>query len=135
MEDRLPTRSGDEAPRLDRNRGLPSALAQAAIPYVYPFNAMTGAEVVAHRLKEPKTKLDYINREKVDAYLNGIKDGAHGREWCLARPVLPDELNLAVVRRLKAILKPAQLKQNAAPLVLAELRRRFPCPKPGRKKR
>ncbi|WP_137173948.1 hypothetical protein [Massilia sp. HP4] len=54
--------------------------AQAAIPYVYPFNTMTGQEVVEHRLKEPKTQLDYINREKVDAYLNGIKDGAHGRE-------------------------------------------------------
>lgn len=101
---------------------------QAAIPYVYPFNAMTGDEVIAHRLKEPKTQLDYINREKVEAYLNGIKDGAHGRVWCLARPVLPDELNLAVVRRLKATHKPAELKENAAPLVLAELRRRFPCP-------
>ena len=108
---------------------------QAAIPYVYPFNAMTGQEVVEHRLREPKTQLDYINREKVDAYLNGIKDGAHGREWCLARPVLPGELNLAVVQRLKASHKPAELKQNAAPLVLAELRRRFPCPRPGKKKR
>ncbi len=109
--------------------------ALAAIPYVYPFNAMTGQEVVEHRLKEPKTQLDYINREKVDAYLNGIKDTGHGREWCLARPVLPQELNLAVVRRLKATRKPAELKENAAPLVLAELRRRFPCPKPGKKKR
>lgn len=109
--------------------------AQASIPYVYPFNAMSGQEVVEHRLKEPKSQLDYINREKVEAYLNGIKDGAHGREWCLARPVLPDELNLAVVRRLKATRKPAELKENAAPLVLAELRRRFPCPKLGKKKR
>jgi len=108
--------------------------AQASIPYVYPFNAMSGQEVIEHRLKEPKSQLDYINREKVEAYLNGIKDGAHGREWCLARPVLPDELNLAVVRRLKATRKPAELKENAAPLVLAELRRRFPCPKPGKKK-
>lgn len=109
--------------------------ALAAIPYVYPFNAMSGQEVVEHRLKEPKTQLDYINREKVDAYLNGIKDAGHGREWCLARPVLPQELNLAVVRRLKATHKPAELKENAAPLVLAELRRRFPCPKAGKKKR
>jgi hypothetical protein len=109
--------------------------APAAIPYVYPFNAMSGQEVIEHRLKEPKTQLDYINREKVEAYLNGIKDGAHGREWCLARPVLPDELNLAVVRRLKATRKPAELKENAAPLVLAELRRRFPCPRQGKKKR
>lgn len=38
--------------------------AQAAIPYVYPFNAMSGQEVIEHRLKEPKTQLDYINREK-----------------------------------------------------------------------
>jgi len=108
--------------------------ALAAIPYVYPFNAMTGQEVVEHRLKEPKTQLDYINREKVDAYLNGIKDAGHGREWCLARPVLPQELNLAVVQRLKTTRKPAELKENAAPLVLAELRRRFPCPRPAGKK-
>ncbi|WP_306393101.1 Rap1a/Tai family immunity protein [Telluria beijingensis] len=109
--------------------------ALAAIPYVYPFNAMTGQEVVEQRLKEPKTQLDYIRREKVEAYLDGIKDGAHGREWCLARPVLPGELNLAVVRRLKATRAPAELKQNAAPLVLAELKRRFPCPRAGKKKR
>lgn len=61
----------------------------------------------------------------------GIKDGAHGRKWRLARPVLPGELNLAVVRRLRATHKPAALKENAAPLVLAELRRRFPCPGPA----
>ncbi len=42
--------------------------------------------------------------------------------------MLPGELNLAVVRHLKATRKPAQLKENAAPLVLAELCRRFPCP-------
>jgi hypothetical protein len=110
---------------------LPLA-ASAAIPYVYPFNAMTGQEVIKDRLKEPKTQLDYINREKVDAYLNGIKDGGHGRAWCLTQPVLPQELNVAVVRRLKATLKPAELKENAAPLVLAELGRRFPCPKSGK---
>lgn len=109
--------------------------ALASIPYVYPFNAMTGQEVIEQRLKEPKTQLDYIRREKVDAYLDGIKDGAHGREWCLARPVLPGELNLAVVRRLKATRAPAELKRNAAPLVLAELKRRFPCPRAGKKKR
>ena len=109
--------------------------ALASIPYVYPFNAMTGQEVIEQRLKEPRTQLDYIRREKVEAYLDGIKDGAHGREWCLARPVLPGELNLAVVRRLKATRAPAELKRNAAPLVLAELKRRFPCPKAGKKKR
>jgi hypothetical protein len=36
---------------------------------------MTAQEVIAHRLKEPKNKLDYINREKVDAYLNGAWQG------------------------------------------------------------
>lgn len=109
--------------------------AVASIPYVYPFNAMTAQEVVDYRLKEPKTQLDYINRERVEAYLNGIKDGAHGREWCLVEPVLPGELNMALVRRLKMTRKPAELKQNAAPLVLAELRRRFPCKKPGKGRR
>ena len=117
---------------------VPGACGAApAIPYVYPFNAMSGQEVIERRLKEPKSQLDYINREKAEAYLSGIKDGAHGTAWCLNRPVLPQELNLAVVRSLKDSRKPVELKGNAAPLVLAELRRRFPCEKPhkGKSKR
>jgi hypothetical protein len=104
--------------------------ALAAIPYVYPFNAMTGQEVLDHRLKHVKTQLDYLNREKVDAYLNGIRDGAHGRDWCLATPLLPNELNANVVARMKAAYSPAALKGNAAPLVLAALREQFPCAGP-----
>lgn len=114
---------------------LACGAAPAAIPYVYPFNAMSGQEVIERRLKEPKSQLDYINREKVEAYLNGIKDGAHGTAWCLNRPVLPQELNLAVVPQLKQTRTPAELKGNAAPLVLAELRRRFPCEKPRKTRR
>lgn len=109
---------------------LPCA-ARAEIPYVYPFNAMTGQEVLDHRLKRVKTQLDYLNREKVDAYLNGIRDAAHGRDWCLATPMLPEELNASVVERLKTAHDPAALKGNAAPLVLAELRQQFPCVKPA----
>jgi hypothetical protein len=109
---------------------LPCA-ALAEIPYVYPFNAMTGQEVLDHRLKRMKTQLDYLNREKVDAYLNGIRDAAHGRDWCLAAPMLPEELNASVVARLKTAHDPAALKGNAAPLVLAELRQQFPCVKPA----
>lgn len=131
--------SGEKRSRTDVRRASQTDNATRSrvseVPYVYPFNAMTGQEVVDQRLNEPRTQLDYINREKVDAYLNGIKDAAHGRDWCLARPVLPGELNLAVVQRLKASRKPAELKENAAPLVLAELRRRFPCPAAGKKKR
>ncbi len=104
--------------------------ARSAIPYVYPFNAMTGQEVLDHRLKHVKTQLDYLNREKVDAYLNGIRDGAHGRDWCLATPLLPNELNANVVARMKAAYSPAALKGNAAPLVLAALREQFPCAGP-----
>lgn len=114
---------------------MASGAAPASIPYVYPFNSMSGQEVIERRLKQPKSQLDYINREKVEAYLNGIKDGAHGTAWCLTRPVLPQELNLAVVQRLKESRKPAELKGNAAPLVLAELRRRFPCEKPRKARR
>jgi hypothetical protein len=115
--------------------GIVGAAPAQPIPYVYPFNSMSAQEVVERRLKEPKSQLDYINREKVEAYLNGIKDGAHGSVWCLSRPMLPQELNLAVVQRLKATHKPAELKGNAAPLVLAELTRRFPCAKPRKGKR
>jgi hypothetical protein len=40
-----------------------------------------------------------------------------------------------MVRRLKATRKPGELAGNAAPLVLAERRRRLPCLTPGKKKR
>ena len=49
---------------------------------------MIGQGVVEHRLKEPRTQLDHINRGKVETCLNGVKDGAQGRGWCLASPVL-----------------------------------------------
>jgi len=114
---------------------LAGPAAAQAIPYVYPFNVMTAQEVIEQHLKKPRSQLDYINREKVEAYLNGIKDGAHGTIWCLNRPLLPQELNLAVVQQLKQTRKPAELKANAAPLVLGELRRRFPCEKPRKARR
>ena len=81
-------------------------------------------------MKQPKSQLDYIDREKAEAYLNGIKDAAHGRDWCLAQPILPQDLNLELVQRLKS-RAPGELRANAAPLVLAELRQRFPCAKPA----
>lgn len=110
--------------------GLSLPVLAEPIPYVYPFNAMSGQEVVERRLKQPKSQLDYIDREKAEAYLNGIKDAAHGRDWCLAQPILPQDLNLELVQRLRA-RAPGELRANAAPLVLAELRQRFPCAKPA----
>jgi len=106
---------------------LPGMVAAAPIPYVYPFNMMTAEEVIAKLLKDPSSELDVIKREITDAYVNGIKDATHGSVWCLAHPILPHELNSELAFAIRTSRRPDELKRNAAPLLLDELRKRYPC--------
>ncbi len=98
-----------------------------AVPYVYPYNMMTAQQVVDTLLKQPVTPAEHVERDRVHSYVNGLKDGTQGREWCFSGGMLPHELNLEMAGALKASRSGAQLKGNAAPVVLAELRRRYPC--------
>lgn len=98
-----------------------------AAQYVYPYNAMTGEQVVAKLLKVPVAHLDYIERDMAHSYMNGIKDGTQGITWCFTGTILPHELNIELAGAIKAARTQAELKSNAAPLVLDELRRRYPC--------
>ncbi|GGC13086.1 hypothetical protein GCM10011572_38110 [Pseudoduganella buxea] len=99
----------------------------AETPYVYPFNTMTGTELVQKLTTEPVSDSDYRESDRAHYYLAGIKDGTQGIIWCFKRAMLPDELNYEIVHALKKRHRAAELSGNAAPLVLAELRRRYPC--------
>lgn len=106
------------------------ALACAAAPFkvpTYPWNWMTGEQLVGRLTKDPGTEKDYIERDMAHTYLNGIKDGTQGIVWCLAGPILPHELNLDLAFILKRSRTPAELRGPAAPMVLEELRKRYPC--------
>lgn len=111
---------------------LPAACASVhAAPYVYPFNTMTGADVVARLTVDPVTDGDFRERDRANYYVAGIKDATQGSLWCFRRALLPHELNTEVAHALKARYSPDALKANAAPLVLDELRRRYPCGNAG----
>lgn len=108
---------------------LSSVTLSAAAPqaYTYPSNMMTG-EVVASRLLTPaRSHEDIFERDIAHAYVNGIKDGTQGTLWCFAGAILPHELNIAIVSAMRQARTVEEMNGNAAPLLLAELRRRYPC--------
>ena len=96
-------------------------------PYVYPFNTMTAAQLVQKLTTEPASLSDSRESDRAHYYLAGIKDGTQGILWCFRRAMLPYELNYEIAHALKEKYKSEELNANAAPLVLAELRRRYPC--------
>lgn len=106
---------------------LPGLAVAAPGSYPYPFNMMSGEELIGKLLKPATADHDPFNREIAYAYLNGIKDGTQGTVWCFTGRIKPDELNVELASALRAKLTRAELKRNAAPLVLDELRKRFPC--------
>ncbi len=99
----------------------------AAVPYVYPYNWMTGEAVVRKLTVEPANADDDAERTYTHNYLNGMKDGTQGTVWCFKGYILPHELNLDLAWAIKKRNKPSALEGNAAPFVLAELRRLYPC--------
>lgn len=98
-----------------------------AAPYAYPFNSMTGEQIVRKLLTEPRAEIDYIERDMAHSYLNGVKDATQGRSWCFVGGLLPHELNIELAASIRATRTSAELKGNAAPLLLAELGKRYPC--------
>lgn len=98
-----------------------------AAPYAYPFNAMTAEQVVAKLLKEPSAEIDYIERDMTHSYVNGVKDATQGSAWCFVGAILPHELNVELAFAISENRKAADLKRNAVPLLLDELRKRYPC--------
>lgn len=95
--------------------------------YVYPYNTMTAGEVVQKLMTPPVTDADFRERDRAYYYVAGLKDGTQGTVWCFTSPVKPDESTYEVVGAIREKYSAEALKGNAAPLVLKELQRRYPC--------
>lgn len=104
----------------------PNALADIPL-YVYPYNWMTAGEVVRKLTTEPVTEQDFLQRDLTNHYLNGIKDGTQGRDWCFKGTILPHELNLELAHAIKKSLASTRSDENAAPVFIQELKKRYPC--------
>ncbi|WP_145648450.1 Rap1a/Tai family immunity protein [Pseudoduganella lurida] len=77
---------------------------------------------------EPLGEADYRNRDRAYSYLDGVKDVSIGTGWCPARPRKTFELAYDAADYIRKL--PADARHgNAAPLLLAFLNSRYPCPK------
>lgn len=99
----------------------------SAAPYVYPYNWFTGQNLLDAMMKSPVTDKDYYDQQLAFHYMNGIKDGTEGIAWCFSAYQLPHELNYDLLHTIREKRSKKELKGNAGPLIVAELRRRYPC--------
>jgi hypothetical protein len=120
-----------QGPRLSIIVGLIASSAFCAectaSSYAYPYNTMSGAEVVNKLLVRPTNEDDYQERDQAYYYVAGIKDGTQGRAWCFTGSLKPDELTYEIAHSLKRKQSASSLKGNAGPLIVEELKTRYPC--------
>lgn len=101
----------------------------AAAPYPY---TISGDRFVKMMSPPAPTGYEYLQREKAYSYLDGVRDGAEGTEWCdlphqLKTPDLAYELADDIAK-----LPAAERKLNAALLLRQQLARRYPCRSGGK---
>jgi hypothetical protein len=72
---------------------------------------------------------DMSNGEFVHGFIQGVHDATEGKEWCWSKRYQPhpDELE-ADAREALQRMPDAQLKRNAADLIVGVWRKRWPCP-------
>lgn len=74
---------------------------------------------------------DLANGEFVHGYIQATHDASEGKEWCWTQyKPKPDEL-IDDARRSLQRMTDAQLKRNAAELIVEVWRKKFPCPADG----
>ncbi|GGY68276.1 hypothetical protein GCM10007387_58080 [Pseudoduganella albidiflava] len=107
---------------------LSPSVAHAQSPYAYTLTGDRFVQMIGST--KSLDSYEYTLREKAYSYLDGVRDGTEGRDWCdvnqLKTPDLAYELAADLAR-----LPAAERKKNASILLLDLLRRRFPCPVKG----
>lgn len=109
---------------------LPVA-AYAGSPGRHYYPAMTGELLVRYYMGPPGLReealraSDAVNREMARGYMDGIKDSTEGVAWCFVSGK-PHELNEDIAAAISR-LEPVERSGNAGPLVIAALRKLFPC--------
>lgn len=91
----------------------------------------TGASLVKDYLGYPELRdipqdANAQFHEGARSYLDGVKDITQGVVWCYDGYIKPHELNQELIESLQR-LPAAELKGQAAPLVAAYLRKKYPC--------
>lgn len=70
---------------------------------------------------------DLVNGEFVNGYIHAVHDASEGKAWCWTQyKPKPDEID-ADVRHTLRRMTDAQLKRNAAELIVEHWRKKFPC--------
>jgi hypothetical protein len=91
-------------------------------------NGFTKEEIAEH--------MTVTNRDRGQAYIDGVHDATEGVAWCYSekyRPA-PMELSSDVIWGLRA-MPPVQLKGNAAELLADIWRKKWPCPPQAQRRR
>lgn len=70
----------------------------------------------------------FLDAERARLYIEGVHDNSAGKAWCYntVNPPGPDAVHDAVVMGLRS-MAPAQLKRNAADLIVEIWQNRWPC--------
>jgi len=88
---------------------------------------LTGQELV-ERYGKAETDLHTLRDQSyLDGYLAGAADAVEGKAWCNTTKVKRGEIDSMIVEAVRELGPEAQ-RSNAAPLLIAALKRRFPCP-------
>ena len=88
--------------------------------------ATTGAQLVIDMQVDPNVALNTFKRARAMGYIDGIMDATASVQWCPAGMAVPHELNYLLIEDIQR-LDAAALKGDATALVVAALRKRFPC--------
>ena len=90
-------------------------------------HTLTGDQFVSMMNRPtPLSTADYMEREKAYSYLDGARDSAEGRVWCDVNELKTHDLAQDLAAKV-AKLPATERKKNASQLLLAELKRAYPC--------
>lgn len=99
------------------------ALALAAPTYQFD---LTGDQFAAMLARQPTNALEFRERDRAYAYLDGVKDATIGSGWCPPQPRKTHELAYDAADYIKSLH--ADLRRgNAARLLIAYLSTSYPC--------
>jgi hypothetical protein len=93
----------------------------------YPVKTLTGKQVVEKLLDGKDTLAEERESGLAYHYVAGIKDGTQGTLWCFTGNLKPDELTYEIMHDLRRKHSASTLQGNAGPLIVEELRLRYPC--------
>lgn len=112
---------------------LLAVLVMPVVALARPYHgSRNGINLVSDYLGYPELRdgpqgANAIFHEGARSYLAGVKDITQGVAWCYDGYIKPHELNQELIESLQR-LPAAELKGQAAPLVVAFLRKKYPCP-------